>query len=78
MPAYPETKFDRAVGHAIARENADPQGLPADILAGMEADIRTSPGRFPLLHRLLTDPGERCTETPDCKGYEGGLCSHGG
>lgn len=56
MTSYPETKLDRAVGRAIARENADPQGLPADILAGMQADILADQDRYPLLHKLLTDP----------------------
>jgi hypothetical protein len=47
MPTYPTTPFERAVDRAIARENAAPQGLPADVLAGMELDIRANPDRYP-------------------------------
>lgn len=46
----------RATDQAIARENRDSQGLPADVLTGMEADILANPERYPEIHRLLTDP----------------------
>lgn len=50
---YPETPLDRAVDRAIARENANPKGLPDDIMAGMEADILANPEKYPLLSKLL-------------------------
>jgi hypothetical protein len=53
------TRLEKAVDRAIARENSDPQGLPQDVLAGMEADVRSNPEKYPELHRLLTDPEYR-------------------
>jgi hypothetical protein len=45
-----------AVDRAIARENGpNPEGLPLDIFAGMEADILAHPEEYPDLHRLLTE-----------------------
>lgn len=49
----------KATDLAIARENRDPQGLPANIIADMEADILTNPEKYPEVHRLLTDPNYR-------------------
>ena len=66
----------REMDRAIEEENRDPQGLPAEVFADMEADVRANPERYGLLHKLLTDPGPRCTKTPQCKGYEI-ACSHG-
>lgn len=51
--SYPLTALDRATDRAIARENEDPQGLPADILSGMEADIRANPDNYPILSAML-------------------------
>jgi hypothetical protein len=49
----------KATDDAIARENKDPQGLPQDVLADMEADILANADKYPELHRLLTDPEYR-------------------
>lgn len=57
MADYPSTPFERAVDHAIAQENADPQGLPENVLAGMESRILAGPDTE--LKRLLTDPAYR-------------------
>lgn len=51
LDAVTATPLDRAVDRAIA----EGEPLPDDILAGMEADIRANPERFPLLNRLLTE-----------------------
>jgi hypothetical protein len=56
MAAYPTTKFERAVSRAIARENAEPQGLPRDVLAEIERDILDHPKKYPELRALLTYP----------------------
>jgi hypothetical protein len=53
MFSYPTTPFERAVDRAIAEENRDPQGLPADILSGMEADIRANRERYPEINAIL-------------------------
>ena len=45
--------LQREIDRAIAAENANPQGLPADVLAGMEKDILDHPERYPLLSALL-------------------------
>lgn len=45
--------LQRALDAAIAAENRDPQGLPADILAGMEADIRANPDKYPAINAVL-------------------------
>jgi hypothetical protein len=50
---YPTTPLDRALDRAIAAENADPKGLPADILRGMEADIRANRERYPEINAIL-------------------------
>jgi hypothetical protein len=42
-----------ALDRAIRSENADPQGLPADILAAMEADIRANRDRYPAVNAAL-------------------------
>lgn len=42
-----------SLDRAIARENRDPEGLPEDILTGMEDDIRSNPERYPILSALL-------------------------
>jgi hypothetical protein len=44
------TNLQREFDRAVARENADPQGLPADILADMEADIMAHPEKYPAIH----------------------------
>lgn len=59
MADYPTTPFERAVERAIAQENADPQGLPEEIVTGMERDVLDNPEKYPELHRLLTDPEHR-------------------
>jgi hypothetical protein len=46
-------KLQTAVDRAIASENRDPQGLPADVLAGMEADILANPESYPVLAPIL-------------------------
>jgi hypothetical protein len=56
---YPTTKLDRAVDAAIARENADPQGLPDDILAGMERDIRANPEKYPAITAIFKEMDAR-------------------
>lgn len=43
----------QATDAAIAAENENPAGLPADILADMEADILANPDEYPILHKLL-------------------------
>lgn len=62
---------------AERRAIEEDEGLSAEDFAEMEADVRANPDRYPVLHKLLTDPGPACTETPKCKGYVG-MCSHGG
>lgn len=59
MDRYPATPLERATDRAIAAENANPRGLPADIMADMEADILANPEKYPEVHRLLTDPAYR-------------------
>lgn len=49
-----DSKLSRAVDRAIAQENANPKGLPDDIIADMDADIRANPDKYPELHKLLT------------------------
>lgn len=46
-----QTDLDRAVRD----ENANPQGLPADILRDMETAIRADRERYPELNNLLED-----------------------
>jgi hypothetical protein len=56
--------LSRALDRAVARENADPQGLSADVVADMEADVLENPDKYPHLHKLLTDPPARTEFTP--------------
>lgn len=51
--AMNDRELVRATDRAIAAENRDPQGLPADILAGMDADIRANPDRYPAINAAL-------------------------
>lgn len=69
MPQYPESKLDRAVGSAIARENAavieeertgEPVNTPEreflrDVFSGMEEDIEANPERYPELSKRLAE-----------------------
>ena len=55
--------FDRAV----ASENANPQGLPADFLAGMEARIRANPDEFPAIAPLIAHDEEAGCECDNCQ-----------
>lgn len=52
------TSLSRELDRAIARENRDPQGLPADVLADMERDVRENPDRYPVLTKLLAEREE--------------------
>lgn len=47
------TALDRASDGPIGRENENPQGLPDDILAGMETDIGANPDNYPILSAML-------------------------
>ncbi len=60
--------LSRALDRAIARENANPQGLPADILAGMEADVLAYPERYPVLSGILTKTPASCLTKSDRSG----------
>lgn len=42
-----------ALDRAVKAENENPQGLPADFLSGMEADIRANPEKYPLITAAL-------------------------
>lgn len=47
--------FSRSVDAAIAAENERAMGLPADILADMERDIRSNPDRYPAINAILNE-----------------------
>lgn len=69
MAQYPETQLDRAVGSAIARENAavlqeertgEPVNTPdreflREVFSGMEEDIEANPERYPELSKRLAE-----------------------
>lgn len=52
------SNLSKSLDKAIREENANPQGLPADIMAGMEQDIRSNPDKYPAVAALLApEPG---------------------
>jgi hypothetical protein len=49
-----DSAFARVVVRAIARENVNQQGLPPEIMKGMEDDILANPEKYPAVYKLLT------------------------